>query len=183
MSGGLAFRAPVPQPIPAIVIDQPNPARQTPLTIAAYDDERYCYIRSSKLMGYYSDPTVISALRERLQVPGTVATHNQMSDHEKKMAIEAQIELFSQTPSSLWFRVPPREILAASISRCRGELLSPRVILDKFYEFAREEDLRRPVARWLKGRSDEPYMEIQLGRHRIDVLGHNTRGPRLSAVE
>jgi hypothetical protein len=66
MSGGLAFGAPVPQAIPAIVTDQPAPAQQTPLTIAASDAERYCYIRSSKLMEYYSDPTVINALIERL---------------------------------------------------------------------------------------------------------------------
>ena len=182
MSGGLAFGAPVPQAIPAIVIDQP-PAQQTPLTIAASDDERYCYIRSTKLMEYYSDPTVINALMERLQVSGTVATHNQMNDHEKKVAIEAQIEHFSQMPSSVWFRVPPREILAASIWRCGGEFLCPRVILDKFYEVAREEDLRRPVARWLQGRGHEPYMEIQLGRRRIDVLGYNKRESRLTAVE
>jgi hypothetical protein len=120
---------------------------------------------------------------ERLQVPGSVATDNQMSDHEKKGAIEAQIEHFSQTPSSVWFRVPRREILAASIWRCGSESLNRRVILDKFYEVAREEDLRRPVARWLQERGDEPYMEIQLGRRRIDVLGHNKRRPRLTAVE
>jgi hypothetical protein len=53
MSGGLGFGAPVPQAIPAFVLDQPA-AQKTPLTIAASDDERYCYIRSSKLKEYYS---------------------------------------------------------------------------------------------------------------------------------
>ncbi len=57
------------------------------------------------------------------------------------------------------------------------------MIEDKFYDVAREEDLRRPVARWLQSRGDEPYMEIQLGRRRIDVLGYRRSGPRLTAVE
>ena len=39
----------------------------------------------------------------------------------------------------------------------------------------------RPVARWLAARTEEPYMEVQLGRRRIDVLGH--KNGRLTAVE
>ena len=175
--------APTQQSIPAPVIDQAAPERQTPLTITTSDDERYCYIRSSKLMDYYSDPTVINALMERLQVPGTAATHNLMSAQEKKAAIETQIDFYRQSPTSFWYRAPSREILAASIWRCGGDLLRQRVISDKFYDVAREEDLRRPVARWLQSRGEEPYMEIQLGRRRIDVLGYNKRGPRLTAVE
>lgn len=171
------------QPIPAPGVYQPSLVEQAPLTINASDDVRHCYIRSSKLMEYYSDPTVIAALMERLQVPGTRPTHNLMSDQEKKAAIEAQIDFYSQTPSSFWYRVPSREILAASIWRCGGDILSQRVIEDKFYDVAREEDLRRPVARWLQSRDEQAYMEIQLGRRRIDVLGYNKRGPRLTAVE
>jgi hypothetical protein len=64
-----------------------------------------------------------------------------------------------------------------------GGDLRQRVVDDKFYDVAREDDLRRPVARWLQSRGDEPYMEIQLGRRRIDVLGYNRRGARLTAVE
>lgn len=175
--------SPLPQPISPTIADPPSPAEQAPLTITASNDERYCYIRSSKLMEYYSDPTVINALIEQLQVPGTAATHNLMTDEQKKVAIETQIEHFSQTPASFWYRVPAREILAASIWRCGGDLLSQRVIRDKFYDVAREEDLRRPVARWLQNRGEDAYMEIQLGRRRIDVLGYNKRGPRLTAVE
>lgn len=175
----------IPQAVPPPIVNEQVPAEpQAPLTISNSDDERYCYIRSSKLTEYYSDPSVLSALMEQLQVPGTVATHNLMNDREKKAAIEGQIEHFSQTPTSFWHRVPPREILAASIWRMGGGgLLSQKVVSDKFYDVAREEDLRRPVARWLQARGDEPYMEIQLGRRRIDVLGYNKRGPSLTAVE
>lgn len=169
---------PPPPPLEPVSLDPPSP-----ITISNSDDERHCYIRASKLMEYYSDPIVIDALIKRLQVPGTVATHRMMTPQDKKAAIEAQIHIFSQTPASFWYRVPPREILAASIWRCGRDFLSERVINDKFYDVAREEDLKRPVARWLQSHGDEPYMEIQLGRRRIDVLGYSKRGPRLTAVE
>jgi hypothetical protein len=173
----------VPTPPSPIVHE---PVQKIAVSLNASDaDERYCYIRASKLMDYYSDPTVLSALMEQLQVPGTVAMHNQMSELDKKTAIEAQIDHFRQTPTSFWYGATPYEILAASIWRTGGQLLSERVMFDKFYDVAREEDLRRPVARWLETINQEPYMEIQLGRRRIDVLGHRkTKGsPRLTAVE
>jgi hypothetical protein len=179
------LRAPsIPQAVPPPIVDeQVLPEPEALLTISNSGDERYCYIRASKLAEYYSDPIVIGALMERLEVPGTVATHNRMTEQGKKVAIEAQIDHFRQTASSFWYGVPQREILAASIWRCGGDFLSQRVIYDKFYDVAREEDLRRPVARWLQSRGNQPYMEIQLGRRRIDVLGYNKRGPRLTAVE
>ena len=152
-----------------------------------HGEERYCYLRFSKLMDYYSDPSVISALMKRLEVPGTATTHKQMSEGEKKAAIEHQIDHFRQTPTSFWYGSSAHEILAASIWRTRGEDLSQRIIFDKFYDVAREEDLRRPIARWLANRGEEPFMEIQLGRRRIDVLGYKASrlmgSPRLTAVE
>jgi hypothetical protein len=153
------------------------------------DGQRYCYIRSSKLMEYYADATVLSALMSQLEVPGLEATHNRMGDREKRAAIEAQIDHLCRTPSSFWYGVPAREVLAASIWRARNEGfgLSNRVIADKFYDVSREEDLKRPIARWLEARGQEPYMEIQLGRRRIDVLGFRKPSfmgsPRLTAVE
>lgn len=174
--------APTP-PIPEPSAEAKPAQEQAPLTISNSDDERYCYVRASKLMDYYSDPIVIGALMKQLEVPGTIATHNLMTEREKKAAIEAKIENFSQIPYSFWYGVPPPEILAASIWRCRGVFLSQRVIQDRFYDVAREEDLRRPVARWLQSRGDEPYMEIQLGRCRIDVLGYRRSGSRLTAIE
>lgn len=151
------------------------------------EDLRHCYLRHTKLMEYYSDPTVLSALIEQLQVPGTASTLKRMSDAEKKQAIESQIDHFRQTPNSFWYGVPQLEVLAASIWRARGVHLKMRLVADKFYAVAREEDLMRPVAQWLTARGDEAYMEIPLGRRRIDVLGYNKAGlissARLTAVE
>jgi len=171
-----------PQFIPPSPADEPASIATAPQIKLAPDDTRYCYIRASKLMEYYSDPIVISGLMEQLQVPGTTATHNDMAENEKKAAIEGQIDHFRQTPTSFWYETNPQEILAASIWRMRGVHLSERVVRDKFCDVAREEDLLRPVARWLQAGGEIPYMEIPLGRRRIDVLGYNNKN-RLTAIE
>jgi hypothetical protein len=150
-------------------------------------EPRYCYLRASKLMEYYSDPAVRAALLEQLQVPGTVPTIKGMTDREQQEAIEAQIDHFRRTPNSFWYGMQKEEVLAASIWRAGGHLLRIRLVRDKFYAVSREEDLMRPVARWLTERGEEPYMEIPLGRRRIDVLGYRRSGvvnsDRLTAVE
>src|SRR5579871_2360575 len=80
------------------------------------------------------------------------------------------------------------EVIAASIWRAQYEgPLRARLVRDKFYAVSREEDLMRPIARWLAVSGFEPYMEIPLGRRRIDVLGLKKGGllgsPRLVAIE
>ncbi len=150
--------------------DEPVTIAPAPPVKLSTDNTRYCYIRATKLLEYLADPKVISALMLQLGVPGTAATHNHMTDNEKRAAIEAWIENFQKTSTSYWYGTSPYEIIAASIWRMRGFDLSERVIKDKFCDVAREEDLMRPVARWLVARGDTPYMEIQLGRRRIDVL-------------
>jgi hypothetical protein len=170
-------------PVQPVAFEERTPFPASPVLVGS-DSERFCYIRSSKLMEYYSDPSVIDALMDRLGVPGTAATHKMMGVVQKRTAIEAQIDHFSQSPTSFWYGVSHNEILAASIWRCRGEgFLTDKVVYAKFYDVAREEDLCRPVAKWLNSRNEDPYMEIQLGRRRIDVLGYTKRTQRLTAVE
>jgi hypothetical protein len=161
----------------ALPVSEPSPRLLTT------EAERCCYLRPEKLAEYYSDPQVIDALMDQLEVPGTTAAHKMMSPDQKRAAIDAQITHFTNTPASFWYRVPHFEVLAASLWRCGGGPLSQRVIYDKFYDVAREDDLRRPIARWLASRNEEPYMEIHLGRRRIDVLGFDRRSGRLTAVE
>jgi hypothetical protein len=150
-------------------------------------ETRFCYLRSSKLAEYYSDQTVLTALLEQLQVPGTAATLARMNDRDKREAIETQIDHFRRTPNSFWYGVAANEVLAASIWRARGQALRRRLVQDKFCKVSREDDLLRPVARWLTARGESPYMEIPLGRRRIDALGFKKAGltgsPRLTAVE
>ena len=160
----------------------------SPQTDRNVDQEpRYCYLRASKLKEYYSDPAVLAALLEQLEVPGKVSTLKQLTEREKQETIETQIEHFRESQTSVWCGVPTNEVLAASIWRAQFDVLGRRLVRDKFYAVSREEDLARPIAKWLKAREHEPYMEVPLGRRRIDVLGYKKAGimgsPRLAAVE
>jgi hypothetical protein len=130
---------------------------------------------------------VLDALIEQLQVPGKPSVLRRLTEREKQDAIETEIDHFRRTPTSIWYGVPSLEVLAASIWRARDENLPQRVVRGLFCAVSCQDDLLRPVARWLKNRGDEPYMEVPLGRRRVDVLGYKKPGfgdpGRLTAVE
>ena len=168
---------------------EPPSAQRTEPTLNGAE-ERYCYLRCSKLMQLYHDPVVLDALLVQLDVPGKTSVLKQLTEREKQEAIETQIDHFRRTPTSVWHAVPTYEVLAASIWRAQfndSRALRPRIVREIFARVSQEEDLLRPVAKWLLGREYEPYMEVPLGRRRIDVLGHRAgamgRSPQLCAVE
>jgi len=102
-----------------------------------------------------------------------------------------QIDHYRRMPTSVWHAVPTYDVLAASIWLAQGQeqckVLSKRFVRDKFAGVSREEDLQRPVSRWLLNRGFEPYQEVPLGRRRIDVLGYRAssigHSASLTAVE
>jgi hypothetical protein len=138
-------------------------------------------------MQLYQDPVVLDALIEQLEVPGKTSVIKRLTEREKQEAIETQIDHFRRTPTSVWNGVPTYEVLAASIWRAQEVFLPRRLVREVFARVSQEEDLLRPVSRWLLDRGFEPYMEVPLGRRRIDVLGHRAggigRSPSLMAVE
>jgi hypothetical protein len=174
-----------PAPLPIPVSESPSPLRAEETT--ADDGERYCYLRFNKLMQLYQDPVVLDALIEQLEVPGKTSVIKRLTEREKQEAIETQIDHFRRTPTSVWNGVPTYEVLAASIWRAQEVFLPRRLVREVFARVSQEEDLLRPVSRWLLDRGFEPYMEVPLGRRRIDVLGHRAggigRSPSLMAVE
>jgi hypothetical protein len=177
-----------PAPLPVPVGESPSPVRAEETT--ADDGERYCYLRFSKLMQLYQDPIVLDALIEQLDVPGKTSVIKRLTEREKQEAIETQIDHFRRTPTSVWNGVPTYEVLAASLWRAQfndSRDLRPKTVREIFARVSQEEDLLRPVSRWLLDRGFEPYMEVPLGRRRIDVLGHRAgglgRSPSLMAVE
>jgi hypothetical protein len=151
------------------------------------EEERYCYLRFSKLMQLYQDPVVLDALIDQLEVPGKVSVLKRLTDREKQEAIETQIDHFRRTPTSVWNRVPTYEVLAASIWRAQEDFLPRRLVRETFARVSQEEDLLRPVSKWLLGQGYKPFMEVPLGRRRLDVLGHKAgsmgRAASLMAVE
>jgi hypothetical protein len=182
--------APLPQgngtnPLPVSVSESPSPVRAE--EAASDEEERHCYLRFSKLMQLYQDPVVLDALIEQLEVPGKVSVIKRLTEREKQEAIETQIDHFRRTPTSVWYGVPTYEVLAASIWRAQDAFLPRRLVREIFARVSQEEDLLRPVSRWLLNSGFEPYMEVPLGRRRIDVLGHCAggmgRAPQLKAVE
>ena len=145
----------------------------------AEDEERYCYLRLSKLMQRYQDPVVLDALIGQLQIPGKASVIKRLTEREKQETIETHIDHFRRMPTSVWHGVPTYEVLAASIWRMQyGEppLLSPRFVREIFARVSQEADLQRPVFKWLLDRGFKPYMEVPLGRRRVDVLGYRASG-------
>jgi hypothetical protein len=144
------------------------------------NEERYCYLRVSKLRQLLADPSVLDVLVEQLQVPGELAVHRQLTQQQKMESIEAQIDHFRRTPTSVWYGVPTLEVLAASLWRaqddeyCRNKKLLTKKLVRRrwFCDVSDEADLTIPVARWLKSLGYDPYMEIPMGSGRVDVLGY-----------
>jgi hypothetical protein len=144
------------------------------------NEERYCYLRVGKLRQLLTDPSVLDVLIEQLQVPGELAVHRQLTQQQKMESIEAQIDHFRRTPTSVWYGVPTLEVLAASLWRAQDdEYFRDRKLLTKklvrrnwFCGVSDEADLTIPVARWLKSLGYDPYEEIPMGAGRVDVLGY-----------
>ena len=149
------------------------------LLLGDKSDERHCYLRLSKLTQLLNEPAVLDVLVEQLEVPGAPKNLKQLTAQEKMQCIETQIDHFRRTPTSVWYGVPTLEVLAASIWRAaddpfyreKGLLTKKLVRREWFCGVSEEDDLRVPVAKWLKSKGYEPYMEIPLGSARVDVLG------------
>lgn len=180
-------RTPAAAPRPRVESPGPLRAEET----AVDEGERYCYLRFSKLMHLYQDPDVLDDLIQRLQVPGTSSVIKRLTEREKQESIEMHIDHYRRMPTSVWHGVPTYEVLAASIWLAQGQeqckALSRRLVRDIFAGVSQEGDLLRPVSRWLLDRGFEPYMEVPLGRRRIDVLGYRASGighsASLTAIE
>jgi hypothetical protein len=158
-------------------------------------DERHCYLRLGKLRQLLNEPSVLDVLVEQLDVPGAAKNLKQLTAQEKMQCVETQIDHFRRTPTSVWYGVPTLDVLAASIWRAaddpfyreKGLLTKKLVRREWFCGVSEEDDLRVPVAKWLKKKGYEPYMEIPLGSGRVDVLGSVkpafSNSGRLIAVE
>jgi len=161
----------------------------------ASTDERYCYLRATKLRQLLADPSVVDVLVEQLEVPGAPKNLKGLTLQEKMECVETQIDHFRRSPTSVWYGVSTLEILAASLWRAgddsfyreKGLLTKKLVRRGWFSGVSEESDLQAPVAKWLKHQGYAPYMEIPLGMARVDVLGYLKGGlsssARILAVE
>jgi hypothetical protein len=194
MGGAYSQANPTSAPAEGVLVPDSRPAAQTARLVSRPEllntsgdaiEPRHCYLRLSKLQKLYNDVVVLDTLMEMLEVPGKPSLLKQLTAAEKQQAIEAQIEHFRKSPTSVWYDVPELEVLAASIWRAGADgdfALTRKMVQEIFCAVSREDDLRHPVARWLQNRGHEPYMEVPLGRRRIDLLGVSGR-ESLLAVE
>jgi len=131
-------------------------------------EERWCYAESDVLEELIEESRVLDELLIQLGVPGKASTLRRLSDDDKWDSIEQQIESFSETKTSIWYKVEPAEILSASIFRSKLPLKIKTLL---FPRAKKECDLFEPVASWLEDDGYQIHDEIPMGRKRIDVLG------------
>jgi hypothetical protein len=121
------------------------------------------------------DAALTAWLMELLEVPGKPAQLKRLSAAEKLSAVEHQVEHLRKTRTSLWYRVEPAEIVAATIFRGfrGGTSRTPKV----FGAVKTESALKKPVAAWLRqAKKADVYGEIPMGTKRVDVMGHRKEG-------
>lgn len=158
------------------------------------NEARYCYLRLSKLQQLLADPSVLDALLDQLRVPGERPVLKNLTPQQRMEEIETWADNLRRSTTSIWSEVPRLEVIAAQQWRSHIPLeeersVRPRNLVRRnwFCEVSQEADLLIPIARWLKRGGYEPYMEVPLGRARVDVLAHRKPGltgsQRLVAVE
>jgi hypothetical protein len=103
------------------------------------DTTRYCGLRLRRLKEAIKKLEVLDALVDQLEIAS--ATGN------KVKAVDKRIDELCATKSSLWFEVPPPEVLAASIFRAKK--LAGRIVDDLWKRVARVQDLSPALTGWL----------------------------------
>jgi hypothetical protein len=147
---------------------------------------RFCYARVATLEKALKNSRILDGLIKQLQVPGKSALHKAMSDREKLRAIEEQIESYTRAQTSIWYKVNPAEVLAASIFRATlSGALPQKAGVELWCAVRKENALAGPVAAWLKTYKLQTYLEVPMGSCRADVVGYRAGGllsDRLSVV-
>ena len=141
------------------------------------DTTRYCGLRLRRLKEAIKKPEVLDALVEELDVAG--ATGNKMA------AIDKRIDELCATKSSLWFEVPPPEVLAASIFRAKK--LAGRLVDELWTRVARVQDLSPALTGWLRIGGFEAFAGGAAAAGRANLIGYRGGGmiaaPRAFGIE
>lgn len=141
------------------------------------DTTRFCYLRLELLQKAISEPRILEGLLKQLAVPGKAGVLRHMSDREKLVAIEHQIETFRSAPASVWRGVNAPEVLAASIFRASVDGALPQKVGRALWHYVKtESSLAAPVARWLGKFQLQTFVEVPLGTKRADVVGYREGG-------
>jgi hypothetical protein len=130
------------------------------------DTTRYCGLRLRRLKEALKKAEVLDALVEELEIAG--APGNKMA------AIDKRIDELCATKGSLWFEVPPPEVLAASIFRAK-KLAGPFV--DELWKrVARVQDLSPALRGWLRIGGFEAFSGGAQAAGRANLIGYRGGG-------
>jgi hypothetical protein len=150
---------------------------------APQDTTRYCYLRLRRLKQAIKDPELLDGAMRELGVPSTGQPLSSVRD--KMAAIDLHIERLRGDKTSLWFGVPPAEILAAALFTSRK--VSASASHNLFSEVSRKEDLAAPIANWLNYMGFVEYRGLTPGTPRVDVVAYQVgrlmTTPRILGVE
>ncbi len=130
------------------------------------DTTRYCGLRLRRLKEAIKKPEVADALCDELEIAGATGT--------KMPAIDKRIDELCATKGSLWFEVPPPEVLSASIFRAK-KLAGPFVD-DLFKRVARVQDLSASLIGWLRIGGFEPFVGGAPAAGRANLIGYRGGG-------
>jgi hypothetical protein len=130
------------------------------------DTTRYCGLRLRRLKEAIKKPEVVDALCDELEIAGATGT--------KMPAIDKRIDELCATKSSIWFEVPPPEVLAASIFRAK-KLAGPFVD-DLFKRVAGVQDLSAPLTGWLRIGGFEAFVGGAPAAGRANFIGYRGGG-------
>ncbi|MGH7295865.1 MAG: hypothetical protein ACRELB_13060 [Polyangiaceae bacterium] len=136
-------------------------------------ETRFAYLRRSVLQKALEDDRLLGALVDELEVPGKKAVIKALSRAEKIAAINAQIEHFRSSPTSVWSGVASLEVLAAAIFWSR---MPDRYVSQLFSNVKNEHALLAPVTTWLRAKDMHVFDEVPLGANRVDVLAFKKGG-------
>jgi hypothetical protein len=147
------------------------------------DATRYCYLRLRRLKEAIKDPRIVDALMRELEVPTDGAGAS--SARKKMAAIELHIDRLRAVKASVWYGVPPAEVLSAAIFSARK--MANGAVDGLFNEVARKEDLARPMTLWLGVTGFKIYEGLPPGLPRVDLIGYQggrlMTKPRILGIE
>lgn len=136
-------------------------------------DIRYAYARAPLLAKLYEDRATIDAVIKSLGVPIAHGHRGKLSDDQARKTLKMYVNQVRALPGSPWHGLSAADVAAAAAIRAQ---LPAELRAIAFPSAKREDDLRAPVAAYMRKFLLTVYEEVPTGRNRADLFGRR-RGP------
>ncbi|GAB5546204.1 MAG: hypothetical protein SangKO_059640 [Sandaracinaceae bacterium] len=135
----------------------------------SYDTTRFCHARSRLLREAEKREGVIDAVMTALKAPFNSAQRKRMKAKDKAAALAEHIPHLARMRNSEWQKCSAPEIFAAGLFLSKAKAEEKAKV---FCPVKREEDLRKPVRKWLAKQKLAAHDEVPMGQSRVDLAGH-----------